>query len=136
MYSYWWTHYDDLEVFMINLAAGKCVACRGGEPTLTEAEIEDLLLHVHQWQVKEVDGMKRLEKVFKFKNFLQALEFTNKVGAIAEEENHHPLIVTEWGRVTLVWWSHKIKGLHKNDFIMAAKTDEIFEDIANAGTRK
>ncbi|HSL43909.1 MAG TPA: 4a-hydroxytetrahydrobiopterin dehydratase [Anaerolineales bacterium] len=111
---------------MINLAAGKCVACRGDEPTLTDVEIDDLMLQVHQWQVREVEGMKRLEKVFKFKNFAQALEFTNKVGAIAEEENHHPLIVTEWGRVTLQWWTHKIGGLHKNDFIMAAKSDEIF----------
>ena len=110
---------------MINLAAGKCVACRGDEPILTDAEIEDLLLQVHQWQVKEVDGMKRLEKVFKFKNFAQALEFTNKIGAIAEEENHHPLIITEWGKVTLDWWTHKIGGLHKNDFIMAAKTDQL-----------
>jgi len=103
------------------------MACRGGEPTLTDAEIEDLLPHVPGWQVKEVNGMKRLEKVFKFKNFLQALEFTNKVGAIAEEEDHHPLIITEWGRVTLQWWTHKIGGLHKNDFIMAAKTDEMYQ---------
>ena len=113
-------------VEMINLAAGKCIACRAGEPTLTDAEIEDLLLHVHQWQVGEVDGMKRLEKIFKLKDFVQALEFTNKVGAIAEEENHHPLIITEWGRVTVVWWTHKIGGLHRNDFIMAAKTDALF----------
>jgi 4a-hydroxytetrahydrobiopterin dehydratase len=110
---------------MINLAAGKCVACRAGEPTLTDAEIEDLLLHIHEWRVKEIDGMKRLEKVFKLKNFAQALEFTNKVGAAAEAESHHPLIITEWGRVTLQWWSHKIKGLHKNDFVMAAKSDEL-----------
>ena len=110
---------------MINLAAGKCVACRAGEPTLTDAEIEDLLLYVQGWQVKEVDGMKRLEKVFKFKNFAQALEFTNKIGAAAEEEDHHPLIITEYGRVTVDWWTHKIGGLHKNDFIMAAKTDEL-----------
>jgi len=112
---------------MINLAAGKCVACRGGEPPLTDAEIEDLLLHVQQWQVKEVDGVKHLEKVFKFKNFVQALEFTNKIGAIAEEQDHHPLIITEWGKVTVQWWTHIIKGLHKNDFIMAAKTDELYQ---------
>ena len=111
---------------MINLAAGKCVACRGGEPMLTEAEIEDLKPHVPQWQVRRVNEMNRLERVFKFKNFAQALEFTNKIGAIAEEENHHPLIVTEWGRVTLQWWTHKIGGLHRNDFIMAAKADELF----------
>jgi 4a-hydroxytetrahydrobiopterin dehydratase len=111
---------------MINLAAGKCVACRAGEPTLTDAEIENLLLHVNGWEVKEVGGMKRLEKVFKFKNFAKALAFTNKIGAIAEEEDHHPLIITEYGRVTVDWWTHKIGGLHKNDFIMAAKSDEIF----------
>ena len=110
---------------MINLAAGKCVACRAGEPPLTDTVIEDLLLHVHGWQVKEVDGMKRLEKVFKFRNFAQALNFTNKIGAVADEENHHPLIITEWGKVTLNWWTHKIGGLHKNDFIMAAKVDEL-----------
>ena len=112
---------------MNNLADGKCVACRGGEPTLADAEIEDLLPQVDGWQVKEVNGEKRIEKIFKFKNFAQALEFTNKVGAAAEEENHHPLIITEWGRVTLNWWTHKIKGLHKNDFIMAAKTDEMYQ---------
>lgn len=76
-----------------------------------------------EWQVKEVSTVKRLEHAFKFKNFAQALEFTNKVGAIAEED-HHPLIITEYSRVTVNWWTHKIKGLHKNDFIMAAKTDQ------------
>lgn len=111
---------------MNNLAFAKCIACRAGEPTLTDAEIEDLLPQVEGWQVKEVDGMKRLEKVFKLKNFAQALELTNKIGAIAEEEDHHPLIVTEHGRVTVNWWTHKIGGLHKNDFIMAAKSDEIY----------
>ena len=111
---------------MINLAAGKCVACRAGEPPLTDAEIEEMLLHVHGWEVREVGGMKRLEKVFKLKNFAQALAFTNRVGAIAEEEDHHPLIITEYGRVTVDWWTHKIGGLHKNDFIMAAKSDEVY----------
>ena len=110
---------------MMNLAAEKCVACRGDEPVLTEAEIEDLKLHVPQWQVHEVDGMNRLERTFKFKNFAQALEFTNKIGVIAEEEDHHPRIITEWGQVTVQWWTHKIGGLHKNDFIMAAKTDQL-----------
>lgn len=112
---------------MSNLASGKCVACRAGEPTLTDAEIAELQPQLPDWQVKEVDGMKRLERVFKFKNFAQALEFTNKIGKIAEEENHHPLIVTEWGKVTLDWWTHKIGGLHKNDFIMAARSDELYQ---------
>ena len=112
---------------MENLAAGKCVACRKGEPALTDVEIEDLLQHVQQWQVREVAGMKRLEKVFVFKNFAQALDFTNRVGAVAEEQDHHPLIITEWGRVTLQWWTHVIGGLHKNDFVMAAKSDELLK---------
>ena len=114
---------------MNNLAAGKCVSCRAGEPALTDAEIDDLLPKVSGWQVKEINGEKRLEKVFKLKNFAQALEFTNKIGAIAEEEDHHPLIITEYGRVTVDWWTHKIGGLHKNDFIMAAKTDGLFEPV-------
>jgi 4a-hydroxytetrahydrobiopterin dehydratase len=112
---------------MTELHQMKCVACRGGEPTLTEAEIAEFQPQVPDWQVKEVNGEKRLERVFKFKNFAQALEFTNKIGAIAEEENHHPLIITEWGRVTLAWWTHIIKGLHKNDFIMAARSDELYQ---------
>lgn len=111
---------------MTDLHQMKCVSCRSGEPTLTDAAIAELQPQVPEWQVKEVDGVKRLERVFKFKNFAQALEFTNKVGAIAEAEDHHPLMITEYGRVTIDWWTHIIKGLHKNDFIMAAKTDEIY----------
>ena len=84
------------------------------------------MFHVPQWKVVERDGIPHLERVFKLKNFVQALAFTNKVGAIAEEQGHHPLIVTEWGKVTVQWWTHVIRGLHRNDFIMAAKTDEIF----------
>jgi 4a-hydroxytetrahydrobiopterin dehydratase len=110
---------------MINLAASQCVACRGGEPTLTNAEIEDLLLSVIGWQVVSQDGILRLQREFKFKNFVEAVAFTDKIAVIAEEQGHHPLIMTEWGRVTVQWWTHKIKGLHRNDFIMAAKTDEI-----------
>ena len=110
---------------MDKLSQQKCVACRGGDPKLTDSEINELHPQVPEWQVKEVDGIKRLERIFTFKNFAQALEFTNKIGAIAEEEDHHPLIITEWGRVTVQWWTHVVKGLHKNDFIVAAKTDDL-----------
>ena len=110
---------------MSDLHQMKCVACRAGEPTVTEDEINMLHPQIPEWQVKEVDGIKRLERVFKFKNFVQALEFTNKVGAIAEAEDHHPLIITEYGRTTVNWWTHKIRGLHKNDFIMASQTDRL-----------
>ena len=114
---------------MTHLREIKCMACRAGEPTVTDSEIYMLHPQIPEWQVKEVDGVKRLERVFRFKDFAQALEFTNKIGAIAEEENHHPLIITEYGRVIVDWWTHVIKGLHRNDFIMAAKTDELFEPV-------
>jgi 4a-hydroxytetrahydrobiopterin dehydratase len=112
---------------MSELAQMKCVACRGGEPVLTDREIAALQPDVPAWQVVEVDGVKRLERTFKLKNFIEAMALTSKVAMLAEKEDHHPLIVTEWGRVKIQWWTHKIKGLHKNDFIMAAKTDALME---------
>ena len=109
----------------MRLAELKCVACRGGDPSLTEAEIAELLPQVPEWQLVERDDIPRLQRIFKFKNYAQSLDFTNKVAAIAEEQDHHPLIVLEWGRVMVQWWTHVVKGLHKNDFIMAAKTDNL-----------
>lgn len=104
----------------------ECIPCRGGEPTVTDAEVAELLPQVPKWNIVERDGIKRLERVFKFRDFAQALAFTNKVGELAEAEGHHPAILTEWGKVTVTWWTHKIKGLHRNDFIMAAKTDPLY----------
>jgi 4a-hydroxytetrahydrobiopterin dehydratase len=105
----------------------KCSACRGDEPPLVGEEIEDLLPQVPEWELVERDGIKRLERAFKFRNFAQALAFTNEVGEIAEEEGHHPVIELTWGRATVTWYTHKIKGLHQNDFIMAAKTDKLYQ---------
>jgi 4a-hydroxytetrahydrobiopterin dehydratase len=110
---------------MTDLYLMKCVTSRKEEPTLAEGEIYELHAQVPEWQIKEVDVEQRLERVFKFKNFAQALEFTNKVGAIAEQEDHHRVISTEYGRVTVEWWTHTIGDLHKNDFIVAAKTDRL-----------
>lgn len=105
----------------------KCTPCRGGEPTLTDVEIAQLSLQVPHWSVIERgDGIKQLESSFKFRDFAEALAFTDKVGEIAEDEGHHPDILTEWGKVTVTWWTHAIKGLHRNDFIMAAKTGELY----------
>ena len=73
----------------------------------------------------EREGIERLERVFEFPDFAQAIAFTNRVGEIAEAEGHHPAILTEWGSVTVTWWTHKIRGLHKNDLVMAARTDEL-----------
>lgn len=107
------------------LAQMKCIACRRGEPTVADAEIAESHPQVPLWSIVERDGIRRLERVFKFENFAKALEFANKVGQIAEAEGHHPAILTEWGMVTVTWWTHKIAGLHRNDFIMAAKTDRL-----------
>jgi 4a-hydroxytetrahydrobiopterin dehydratase len=102
-----------------------CIACRRGEPTVTDAEIARLHPQIPDWEVVEIAGVRRLRRVFAFDDFGQSLAFTNRVGALAEREAHHPALLTEWGSTTVTWWTHKIKGLHRNDFIMAAKTDEL-----------
>ncbi len=115
---------------MEELVGMKCVACRGDEPPATDREINKLLPLIPEWRVIEREGEKRLERSFKFKNFAEALAFTDKIGAIAESEQHHPALLTEWGKVTVTWWTHKIKGLHSNDFIMAAKTDQALKEFS------
>ena len=111
---------------MAELTRMKCVACRRDAPKATEEEIAEFLLQTPEWELVERDDIKRLERVFKFDEFPQALSFTNKVGELAEAEGHHPALLTEWGRVTATWWTHKIRGLHRNDFIAAAKTDRLY----------
>ena len=110
---------------MESLTQMKCVACRRDAPTVTEAEIAELHPQVPDWEIIDVADIARLQRVFAFDDFAQAIAFTDAVAAIAEEEGHHPALLTEWGRVTVTWWTHKIKGLHRNDFVMAAKTDEL-----------
>jgi 4a-hydroxytetrahydrobiopterin dehydratase len=111
---------------MESLRDARCVPCRGGEPPLDKKEIDRFKSEIPGWEVVEVENIPRLQRVFKFKNFAQALDFTNKVGDLAEAEDHHPALTTEWGKVTINWWTHKIRGLHRNDFIMAAKTDGLY----------
>ena len=110
---------------MEELTKRKCEACRVGAPRVSDEEISKLKPYVPDWGILEIDGVNRLVRVFKFRNFEEALGFTHKVGTIAEQEGHHPAILTEWGKVTVSWWTHAIKGLHVNDFIMAAKTDAL-----------
>lgn len=110
---------------MENLADLECETIERKTPTATEAEIAGLLPHVPEWQVLEVDSIKRLRRVFTFNNFNQAMALAVKIGEMADEQDHHPALLVEWGRLTVTWWTHSIKGLHKNDFIMAAKTDQL-----------
>ena len=114
---------------MAELISEKCMACRPDAPPVTEAEIAQLHPQIPEWQIVERDGIPRLERIFQFKDFAQALDFTNRVGELAEKEGHHPAILTEWGKVTVTWWTHKIRNLHRNDFIMAAQTDRAYEGV-------
>ena len=109
---------------MTELSEQQCEACSWDAPHVSDAEIDTLKRDIPEWNIEERDGIKQLERVFKFRNFKQALAFTNRVGEIAEEVGHHPALLTEWGKVTVTWWSHEMKGLHKNDFILAARTDK------------
>ena len=112
---------------MDRLAEETCIACRRDAPTVTADELAELRPEVPDWKLLQVDGVPRLQRSFEFDDFAAALAFTNRVGAISEDEGHHPALLTEWGRVTVSWWTHKIRGLHRNDFVMAAKTDELYE---------
>lgn len=110
----------------------KCTACHKDAPRVTVAEINELKPEIPDWNIVDVDGEPHLERTYKFADFITALAFTNRVGEAAEAEGHHPALLTEWGKVKVSWWTHAISGLHRNDFIMAAKTD----DIANQFTQK
>jgi 4a-hydroxytetrahydrobiopterin dehydratase len=110
---------------MNQLTNKTCVACRVGAPLATEEEINEFMQQLPHWSIVEENEVKRLKRVFTVNNFKDAVAFTQKVAVLSEDENHHPSILTEWGKITVCWWSHKIKGLHVNDFIMAAKTDQL-----------
>ena len=110
---------------MPELVDERCVACRRDAPRVTEAEIAELQPVIPEWEMVEVEGVPRLVRTYRFPDFKEALAFTMRVGELAEAEAHHPALLTEWGRVTVSWWTHKIRGLHRNDFIMAAKTDRL-----------
>ena len=110
---------------MTDLSQNKCEACRVGAPLLTDDEKAELLPQIPEWEIIEQEGVEQLFRQYSFANFVEAIAFANKVGDIAEEEGHHPAILVEWGKVGVRWWTHKIKGLHKNDVVMAAKTDAL-----------
>lgn len=115
---------------MTDLKNNRCEVCRIGAPLATEQERADYMKQLPEWQIVNVENVDRLVRRFKLQNFAEAMLFTNAVADMAEQEGHHPVLVTEWGSVEVSWWSHKIKGLHKNDFIAAAKTDELYAAIS------
>ena len=114
----------------IELSMDKCEACNIDAPSLSDDEIKKLQPQIPSWSIiEDEEEVKRLICAFAFKDYDESLNFTNIVAKLAEEEDHHPEIILEWGKVTVSWWSHKIKGLHHNDFICAAKTDKLFNSF-------
>jgi 4a-hydroxytetrahydrobiopterin dehydratase len=111
---------------MAKLVEMHCAPYGPGEAALTDEELAGYRSQVPEWEVAEREGIPRLERTFSFPDFVQALAFTNRVGGLAEAEDHHPALLTEWGSVTVTWWTHKVGGLHLNDLIAAAKTDRLY----------
>ncbi len=112
---------------MAKLGEMTCEACRRDSPLASESEVAQWLPQIPDWEISNVEGIDRLTRIFTFKNFARALDFTNKIGILAEEIGHHPAILTEYGKVSISWWTHKIRGLHQTDFILAARTDDLFD---------
>ena len=112
---------------MENLVYLKCEVCRVGAPKATVKEIEEFMQQLPHWKLTAESDVKKIERVYTFDDYTGAVNFTNRVAVLAEEEDHHPAIVLEWGKVSVTWWTHKIKGLHRNDFIMAAKSDQLYK---------
>lgn len=111
---------------MERLSEEQCTPCRGDEAPLDPDNAQELLAAVPEWEIRERQNVFRLHRTFRFPDFAAALAFTRKVGEAADAANHHPMLTTEWGAVTVEWWTHTIRGLHRNDFIMASRTDDLF----------
>jgi 4a-hydroxytetrahydrobiopterin dehydratase len=114
---------------MTRLYQQKCEACKPGSSPVTADESARLRAEIPDWNLLEYEGVPRLQKIYKFPDFQKAIAFTNAIGDEAEKEGHHPALLTEWGKVTVSWWTHDIGGLHKNDFILAARTDVIYREM-------
>ena len=109
----------------MDLANEFCEACQPGAPMVTAEEEPELLAEIPGWAIVTVDDVKRLRREFTTKGWKSAIKLTNGVSDLANEAGHHPAILTEWGKVRVDWWTHAIGGLHRNDFIMAARVDKL-----------
>lgn len=110
----------------MNLVTKECEPCKKGAPKLSNERIKIYLYEVASWKVVSEDEELKPFKKFDFNNFEETMTFVNKVAATAQQNGHHPILLVEFRAVSIWWWTHKIRGLHENDFIMASKTDEIF----------
>lgn len=113
---------------MSALTEHHCEVCRVGAPPVAKEEMPALLREIPEWQLVTERDVEQLQRRFSFPNFRRAMDFANRIAELAEAEGHHPVLRVEWGAVTVAWWTHKINALHKNDFIMAAKTDHLMTE--------
>ncbi len=111
---------------MNELIKRKCEACRPGAPLVTEEQIREYGPLIPDWEIIEEDGIRKLKRTFSTSDFHNTMKLVTAIADLANEENHHPLMVVEYSSLTVSWWSHKIKGLHLNDFVMAARSDVAF----------
>ena len=111
---------------MNDLVNQECVVCRADSPRISRVDSQRYMDVLRDWNINQSDNIDKLHRRFAFSGFSAALEFTNKIGGLAEKEDHHPVLVTEWGAVEVFWWTHVVHGLHRNDFVLAARCDEIY----------
>jgi 4a-hydroxytetrahydrobiopterin dehydratase len=113
----------------MSLVNERCVACHKDAPPVPEEERPELARQIPDWDLIEVKGEPRLRRTYTFKDYETTLAFTQRVGELAIEQDHHPSILTVWGKVTVTWWTHAIHNLHRNDYIMAARCDAIYAQL-------
>ena len=116
------------------LAQERCTACRPDSPAVAADEAAALLANLSGWRIVEPAAVKRLAATFAFADFATALAFVNRVGALAEAADHHPRMILEWGRAKVEWWTHAIGGLHRNDFIMAARCNQAYSSVSDSAS--
>lgn len=109
---------------MSDLTQQQCEPCRGDATAASATEISQWLADIPDWQLIECDGIKQLYRRIKTANFVESIDLAQRIAQIAEANNHHPQLIVNWGSLEVYWWTHKLRGLHRNDFIMAAMTDE------------
>mgnify|MGYP000536628756 CR=1 FL=1 len=112
---------------MTELSEQKCTACRPGSPRVDPQEVELLLAQIPTWQVVEEQGIQKLTRRFHTQNYQNTMRLVNQIAELANTEDHHPTLLVEYGAVTVWWWTHAIGGLHRNDFILAARTDKLLD---------
>lgn len=114
---------------MKSLQEQDCQVCNKDTDALTDDEQQSLMPQLPDWKIVTVDGVPRLHRSYSVRPWSRTMQLANAIGEEADRENHHPMLTVEWGRLTVDWWTHSIRGLFINDFIMAARSDEFYDRL-------